>query len=94
MTAFVTGGGGFIGRRLVQRLRGGGTAVRALARSERSAASLRAAGCEVVIGDALDTTALRGAMEGCAVAYHLAGDYRVGIRSSMRAHMEAANVTA
>jgi len=94
MTAFVTGGGGFIGRRLVRRLREGGTTVRALARSEASAASLRAAGCEVVIGDALDREGLTRALDGCDVAYHLAGDYRVGIRASMRAEMEAANVTA
>jgi nucleoside-diphosphate-sugar epimerase len=30
MTAFVTGGGGIIGRHLVRRLREGGTAVRAI----------------------------------------------------------------
>jgi len=94
MTAFVTGGGGFIGRRLVRRLHETGASVRALARSEGSAASLRAAGCEVVIGDALDQDGLARAMDGCDVAYHLAGDYRVGIRATMRAAMEAANVTA
>jgi nucleoside-diphosphate-sugar epimerase len=27
-------------------------------------------------------------MDGCDVAYHLAGDYRVGIRATMRAAME------
>jgi dihydroflavonol-4-reductase len=94
MTAFVTGGGGFIGRRLVRRLHEAGAGVRALARSEGSAASLRGAGCEVVIGDALDQDELARAMDGCDVVYHLAGDYRVGIRATMRAAMEAANVTA
>lgn len=94
MTAFVTGGGGFIGRRLVGRLREAGTTVRALARTETSAERLRAAGCEVVIGDALDGPTLEHALDGCEVAYHLAGDYRVGIRASMRAEMEASNVTA
>ena len=94
MTAFVTGGGGFIGRRLVRRLRADGMGVRALARNESSAASLRAAGCEVVIGDALDGEGLERALDGCEVAYHLAGDYRVGIRAGMRAEMEAANVAA
>ncbi|HEX5039251.1 MAG TPA: NAD-dependent epimerase/dehydratase family protein [Candidatus Limnocylindria bacterium] len=94
MTAFVTGGGGFIGRRLVRRLQGAGTPVRALTRSDASAASLREAGCDVVIGDALDGSMLERAMDGCDVVYHVAGDYRVGIRASMRAVMEAANVTA
>ncbi len=68
MTAFVTGGGGFIGRHLVRRLREAGTEVRAIARSEASAVQLRAAGCEVVIGDVLDSAALRTALEGCSVA--------------------------
>jgi dihydroflavonol-4-reductase len=94
MAAFVTGGGGFIGRQLVRRLRASGTDVRAIARSERSAAALRDAGCEVVVGDVLDAPALADALRGCDVAYHLAGDYRVGIRAPDRPAMEAANVTA
>ena len=94
MRAFVTGGGGFIGRHLVRRLVASGTEVRAIARSERSAAVLREAGCEVVVGDVLDATALTDALRGCDVAYHLAGDYRVGIRAAERPAMEAANVTA
>ena len=94
MTAFVTGGGGFIGRHLVRGLREAGTEVRAIARSEASAAQLRAAGCEVVVGDVLDTAVLRTALDGCSVAYHLAGDYRVGIRASDRDGMVRANVTA
>lgn len=94
MTAFVTGGGGFIGRHLVRRLREAATEVRAIARSESSAAGLRAAGCEVVVGDVLDASALRTAVDGCDVAYHLAGDYRVGIRASDRDGMVRANVIA
>jgi dihydroflavonol-4-reductase len=94
MKAFVTGGGGFIGRHLVRVLRRADIEVRALARSEASAGRLRAAGCEVVVGDVLDPAALRSAADGCAVAYHLAGDYRVGISASMREAMRAANVTA
>ena len=94
MRAFVTGGGGFIGRHLVGLLRDAGSGVRALARSTASAQRLREAGCEVVVGDASDEALLRSAVQGCDVAYHLAGDYRVGIRRSERAAMEAANVTA
>ncbi len=94
MRAFVTGGGGFIGRQLVRRLLASGTEVRAIARSERSASALRDAGCEVIVGDVLDAAMLADALRGIDVAYHLAGDYRVGIRASDRAAMEAANVTA
>ena len=90
----MTGGAGFIGRHLVAKLRDAGADVRAIARSDASAARLRAAGFEVVVGDILDATVLRAAVEGCDVAYHLAGDYRVGIRKSARSSMEAANVTA
>ena len=92
--AFVTGGAGFIGRRVVGLLRGAGADVRALARSDRSAAQLREAGCDVVVGDATDATLLRDALAGCDVAYHLAADYRVGIKASERPAMQAANVTA
>lgn len=94
MRAFVTGGGGFIGRQLVRRLIEAGTDVRAIGRSEASVANLRAARCEVVVGDLLDGPFLADALAGCDVAYHLAGDYRVGIRRSKRPAMEAANVTA
>ena len=94
MTAFLTGGGGFIGGHLVRRLRGDGTDVRAIARSERSAAALGSAGCEVVVGDVMDGSVLTDALRGCEVAFHLAGDYRIGIRGAERPAMEAANVTA
>jgi nucleoside-diphosphate-sugar epimerase len=94
MRAFVTGGGGFIGRRVVRRLRDGGTEVRALARSGPSADRLRALGCEVVTGDILDLARLAGSLSGSDVVYHLAGDYRVGIGAAERPAMEAANVSA
>ena len=42
-SAFVTGGSGFIGGRLIRRLVGDGRRVRALARSDRSAAGSRSA---------------------------------------------------
>ena len=41
-TAFVTGGSGFIGGRLTERLVADGSHVRALARSDRSAAAVEA----------------------------------------------------
>jgi dihydroflavonol-4-reductase len=94
MRAFVTGGGGFIGRGVVGRLRASGAEVRAIARSEPSAEWLRRAGCEVVIGDVLDQSLLRDTMDGVEVAFHLAGDYRVGITRAEQPAMEAANVTA
>lgn len=72
MTAFVTGGSGFVGGRLIARLVGEGTAVRALARSGRAARAVAALGAEPVRGDLSDREALRAAAAGCEVAFHAA----------------------
>jgi dihydroflavonol-4-reductase len=69
----VTGGTGVVGRPLVERLVGEGAELRALARSEDSAAALRALGAEPVSGDVLDPEALVTAMRGCELVYHAAG---------------------
>jgi uncharacterized protein YbjT (DUF2867 family) len=50
-SAFVTGGSGFVGGALIERLRGEGWDVRALARSERAAERVRELGAEPVMGD-------------------------------------------
>lgn len=71
-SAFVTGGSGFIGRRLVHRLSNEGWTVRALARSERSSEVVTALGAQPVTGDLDDVEALAEGAEGCAVAFHLA----------------------
>lgn len=71
-TTFVTGGSGFIGGRLVERLVGGGTTVRALARSEEAAERVAALGAEPVRGDIGDRDSLAAAAEGCDTAFHLA----------------------
>ena len=71
-SAFVTGGSGFIGRRLIERLVAGGSRVRALARSERSAATVSALGAEPVAGDLSDPAAMTAGAEGCTTAFHLA----------------------
>lgn len=69
----VTGGSGFIGGAVVDALVAQGRPVRALARSAKSAAALRARGAVPVSGDVLDAGSLARAMDGCAVAYHAAG---------------------
>ena len=92
MRAFVTGGTGFIGGRLVRRLRDRGDEVVALVRSSSGADELAALGCEVVEGDLSSTDAIRRGMQGCDVAFHVAAVYKVGIPSSERDAMYDANV--
>lgn len=70
--AFVTGGSGFIGGALIERLRKEGWEVRALARSESAAARVRDRGAEPVSGDLDDGDSLRAGAEGCEVAFHSA----------------------
>lgn len=71
-SAFVTGGSGFIGGRLIRRLGEGGCRVRALARSDGSAAAVAELGAEAVRGDLHSVGAMAGGAEGCDVAFHLA----------------------
>jgi len=71
---FVTGGTGVIGRALVARLVERGDDVVALARSAGAESALREAGCcEVARGEVFDVEAMTEGMDGCAVAYNLAG---------------------
>jgi nucleoside-diphosphate-sugar epimerase len=70
--AFVTGGSGFVGGALIRRLVRDGVRVRALARSDRAAEAVRAAGAEPVRGDLDDAAALRRGTEGCEVVFHAA----------------------
>ncbi len=69
---FVTGGSGFVGGRLIERLLADGHSVRALARSEQAAARVREAGAEPVMGELGDLAALRQAVDGAELAFHAA----------------------
>lgn len=72
MRAFVTGGSGFVGRRLIPALREQGHTVRALGRSPASMDVVRQAGAEPVEGDLSSVDALKRGMEGCEVVFHSA----------------------
>jgi nucleoside-diphosphate-sugar epimerase len=71
-SAFVTGGSGFIGGALIRRLAAGGCEVRALARSDSSAAAVEARGATAVLGDLDDVEAMTDGARGCDAAFHLA----------------------
>jgi nucleoside-diphosphate-sugar epimerase len=70
--AFVTGGSGFVGGRLIERLVRDGWDVRALARSDRAADAVRSRGAEAVRGDLGDAGALNRGMEGVDACFHAA----------------------
>ncbi len=71
-SAFVTGGSGFIGGRLIDRLRADGHSVRALARSDAAASRVADRGAEPVRGDLADVAAMRAGADGCELAFHAA----------------------
>jgi dihydroflavonol-4-reductase len=70
---FVTGGSGVIGGALVARLAERGDEVVALARSDAAVAAVQKRGARPVRGDVLDEDALVRGMQGCDVAFHVAG---------------------
>ena len=89
-TAFVTGGSGFIGGRLLRRLADGGCRARALARTDASAAVVEQLGAEPVRGDLSDPASMAAGARGCEAAFHLAA--HLG-QWGTRAAFVAGNVT-
>ncbi len=73
MTAFLTGGSGFVGGALLRRLTAGGTEVVAAARTDAAAETVAALGARPVRVDLTDTGATAEAMRGCDVVFHVAG---------------------
>lgn len=79
LTALVTGGGGFVGRALVNQLLDRGDRVRSLCRGEYP--HLAESGVEVWRGDLADAQAVQDACAGCDLVFHVAakagiwGDY-------------------
>jgi nucleoside-diphosphate-sugar epimerase len=73
LKALVTGGTGFIGRRLVSQLARRGDTVRCLVRPTSRLDPLRPFAPEFITGDLGDAASLRAAVEGVDRVFHLAG---------------------
>lgn len=78
MNALVTGGGGFVGRAVVERLVARGDCVRTLARGDYP--DLRAQGVETLRGDIRDADILKNACRNCDVVFHAAAMLPLGGR--------------
>jgi nucleoside-diphosphate-sugar epimerase len=72
VNVFLTGGSGYIGRATIDALVARGHRVRALARSERAAATVRRHGAEPIGGALTDPGGLRRAAAGAEAVIHLA----------------------
>jgi dihydroflavonol-4-reductase len=92
MRVVVTGGAGFIGRAIVERLASRGDQIVALVRDPGRAAFLPREGVSLVASTLDEVSALRDAMAGSDAVIHSAGSYRVGIARSERTPMWEANV--
>lgn len=94
MRVFLTGGTGFIGRRLTGRLLARGWRVTALVRRPESAEAreLAALGAELARGDVTERETMRGPMQGAAIVVHNAGVYEIGLGAASEARMRAVNV--
>ena len=87
MKIAVTGGTGFIGRHLAQRLAAEGVEVVLLARSDRE--ELNGRGMAFVASDLSDPAVLRKAFVGCDAVAHCAGINReIGQQTYRRVHIE------
>lgn len=75
--AFVTGGSGFVGGRLIGALLNKGWEVHALARSSEAAAAVRKLGAIAVTGDLDDRGALQQAMKDAEVVFHVAAHFKL-----------------
>jgi dihydroflavonol-4-reductase len=89
---FVTGGAGFLGSAVVQRLVARGDEVVGLARSEGGSTRLTRLGAVPVRGDITDAHVLNQLLTDVDVVLHIAGAYRVGIRESEHEEMFKTNV--
>lgn len=96
MRVVVTGGAGFVGRAVVERLASRGDHVVALVRDPDRAAHLteRGDGVTLVRSALADPGSLRDSMRGADAVIHVAGMYRVGIAKEERPAMWDANVGA
>ncbi len=80
MRALVTGATGFVGAAVASVLAQARWEIRALVRPQSDRRNLRDLRLEVVQGDLVDPPSLARALVGCQALFHVAADYRLGVR--------------
>ena len=75
MRIFLTGATGFIGSHIIPELQGYGHQITGLARSDASAAALKAAGVDVLYGTLEEPASLLAGVEGAEAVIHTAFDH-------------------
>lgn len=88
----MTGGTGFIGSRVIERLRSRGDEVVALVRAPSKATALVDQGVELVEGDLSSADAIKRGSEAADAVFHIGAVYKVGIPKRERPPMWDANV--
>jgi nucleoside-diphosphate-sugar epimerase len=76
-TCLITGGSGFVGGRLIERLVAQGWQVRALARSDEAMRIVGKRGAQAVRGSLNDMVSLTNAVRGCSVVIHVAALFKL-----------------
>ncbi len=74
-TVLVAGAGGFLGKAITAALVAEGHRVRGLVRDPTKSDLVRRAGGQPMVGDVLEPSTLRAAMEGCDSVVHVAAQY-------------------
>lgn len=90
----ITGAAGYIGRHLAPALCAAGHRVRGLDQNAAGLAALAAHGVEPIVADVGDHAALRGAVAGAELVYHLAGSPMGRPHEIVRANLEGARRVA
>ena len=92
MTVAISGGAGFIGRTVVERLAARGDDVLALVRDPARARFLKQDRVKLVASDLSKQADIAKQLKGADAVIHAAGTYRIGVGASERTAMWQANV--
>ena len=77
MSIFITGGTGYIGAHLLNKLKDSDEAIHVLIRSKEKASNIEHPNVTIFEGDVMNKESIKEAMQGCSKVYHLAAFAKV-----------------